>query len=74
MNEYSYALCPFCGTNLNDHLEVMIIEKKEMRITPDNYRVHCIKCGAYGPAGWSKSEAVRCWNKRVKGAALSENS
>lgn len=54
--------CPFCGTNLCDFPEVMIIEKK--RIRPDNYTITCIQCGATGGNAWSKKEATEKWNRR----------
>jgi Lar family restriction alleviation protein len=54
--------CPFCGSDINDYPECMIIEKR--RINPDMYYIHCISCGAHGGGGWSKKEAIEKWNRR----------
>lgn len=54
--------CPFCGGSLEDFPGIMIFEKR--RLNPEEYRIHCIHCGAMGAPAQSAEWAVANWNNR----------
>lgn len=69
--------CPFCGTELKDFPKVMIVvpvHSEEYLLAKlnnghflgtDNYfDVKCIRCGAKGPRGLDRVEALTRWNER----------
>lgn len=68
-------LCPFCGTDLNEFPEVMVVKQavygEYLQWKKDNKKilgtdtwtvVRCIQCGATGPRGLTKQEAKDRWN------------
>ena len=69
--------CPFCGKDLSEFPEVMLVEpyrseeylmaklqKGHFLGTDNGYSVRCIVCGGQGPIGMSKQEALDKWNLR----------
>jgi Lar family restriction alleviation protein len=51
--------CPFCG---KANAEIINTAVKDMEIAIN--KVHCLKCHSIGPAGFTKGEAVKLWNRR----------
>jgi hypothetical protein len=66
-NELKPRRCPFCGELNSNDLGVIVenrcIPGPEGHIYYKNYNVAC-SCGALGPNGDTKKEAVERWNQR----------
>jgi len=76
MPEIKLKPCPFCGCELSEFPEVMIVHRdytddyidwkhsKGDFVGSNDYRVHCENCGARGRSATTKEKAVEAWNRR----------
>ena len=53
--------CPECGAT-QMHEKFKDVEVIEIRIRNGLYRVHCTRCGAYGPEALRLPAAAKKWN------------
>lgn len=69
--------CPFCGTVLStlpifmtvppacsDEYLQWKLDNKKILGTDNWFNVHCIQCGATGPRGLDRVQAIANWNRR----------
>ena len=54
--------CPFCGGEGNIHLALPSKRVKDKSFTV--HAMNCRDCGALGPWGNNKTEAIEAWNER----------
>lgn len=47
--------CPFCRNSRSWYFGIVSPQK-------DWYQVHCQKCGAKGPVGYTVDESIELWN------------
>lgn len=62
--------CPFCSNTLPEEfairLETDTIFTNQQKRVETNYYSFACSCGAQGPHGYTKEEAVENWNRRIK--------
>ncbi|MDR3173789.1 MAG: Lar family restriction alleviation protein [Treponema sp.] len=66
--EIKLESCPFCGNDNRDEFAVSIEHRSLARTDKiwTVYNVGC-SCGATGPDGNTRKEAVKRWNRRAEG-------
>jgi transcription elongation factor Elf1 len=52
-------VCPWCGIFEKDHMNLFYVKAGS-----GEYFVNCWNCGAMGPEGDTKGEALKNWNER----------
>jgi len=56
--------CPHCKNSSTDFLSLKSVEAHSLLLHDNestHYQVHCEICGAYGPLGRTKEEAITLW-------------
>ena len=55
--------CPFCGANVNDEDEPIVLA---YQYTIDAYCISCDRCGASSGSHDGRVEAIEAWNRRAE--------
>jgi len=58
--------CPHCGSEdvINQKKPIKARNPITLKVLAKHYAVWCSDCGAYGPHGDTRKEALELWNKR----------
>lgn len=64
--KFKLKSCPFCGGKAKVKKVPVYLTFTDKKIKSDGFVVECTECYSIGGTAWTKTEAIKAWNRRQK--------